>query len=103
MNKKGRKKLQKKLAQEAIYTYFDALTDLDRSLRDTYESKYISQIIKLQTSFTIKLKREEKLKICKKCLTYQTSKTQLIRFNSELKTKEFICKKCGDIRRFKYK
>lgn len=103
MNKKGRKKFQKKLASDAIDTYFNALEHLDSSLKEDFESKYIKQIIKLQTSFTIKLKRNEKLKICKKCFTYQNFQTQQIRFNSQLKTKEYICKNCGNIRRFKYK
>ena len=103
MNKKGRKKIQKKLASDAIDSYFNALEFLDSSLKENYESKYIKQIIKLQTSFTIKLEKTQKLKICKKCFTYQNSQTQQIRFNSQLKTKEYICKSCGDVRRFKYK
>lgn len=106
MNKKGRKKLQKNLAQEAIHSYFSILNKYCKSNEPIntfkeFEKKYIKEIIKLQTSFNIKLSREDKLKICKKCFTYQTPYTQLIRLNPKLLTKEYICKNCGNIRRFK--
>ena len=103
MNKKGRKKLQKQYAQSALDFYFNKLEEEFSSIPPQYQQLYVKEIIKLQTSFNIKLKRERKLKICKKCYTFQNSTTQRIRLNQKLKTKEYICKNCGNSRRFRYK
>lgn len=103
MNKKGRKKQQKQYAQNALTFYFNKLEEDFSSIPTQYQQLYVKEIVKLQTSFNIKLKREEKLKICKQCYTFQNSTTQCIRLNPKLKTKEYICKNCGSVRRFKYK
>lgn len=99
MKNKDKKLIQKKLAQENINLFFKLL---ETRFRPNFDNKYINEIKKLSQGFNIRLKREEKLKFCKKCNTYLDTKTREIRLNSTLKTKEYICKNCGTIRRFKY-
>ena len=101
MNKKGRKKLQKQYAKDAINTYF-SLLESGQYLKD-YEQEYVKQIILLQTSFTIPLSRTQKYKLCKQCYSYLSPQNVKIRFNPQLHTKEFICTNCGHRRRIPYK
>lgn len=100
MNNKERKQLQIELAKSNIQHFFKLL---DTRFNPEFDSHYIQEIQKLSQGFNIRLKREEKLKFCKKCLTYSNTKTREIRLNQTLKTKEYICKNCGNVRRFKYK
>ena len=100
MNNKQRKKLMQDYAKKNISFFFKLLDDRFYPKLDKY---YIREIKRLSTGFNIRLKREEKLKFCKKCNSYWDSNSREIRLNPNLKTKEFICKNCGFVRRFKYK
>lgn len=100
MKNKDKKLLQTNLAKENIEHFFNLLKT--RFYPD-FDSKYIKEIQNLSTSFNIRLSREQKLKFCKKCLTYLDVNSREIRFNPTFKTKEYICKNCGAVRRFKYK
>ncbi|MFP4402316.1 MAG: hypothetical protein ACLFPL_03710 [Candidatus Nanoarchaeia archaeon] len=101
MNKKGRKKLQKQYSKDAMNLYF-SLLESGKFLKE-YEQEYVKQIISLQTSFTIPLSQYQKYKLCKKCHSYLNAQSVKIRFNSKLRTKEFICSNCGHRRRIPYK
>ena len=100
MNNRERKKLMKNYARKNIDFFF---TLLERRFEPRCDSYYIKEILRFSTAFNIRLKREEKLKFCKKCYTYWNNENVKIRFNKKLKTKEYICKNCGYTRRFKYK
>lgn len=99
MKNKDRKNIQKELAQENINFFLKLLENKFNPLLD---NKYINEIKKLSQGFNIRLKREEKLKFCKKCDTYLSTQTREIRLNPNTKTKEYICKNCGYTRKFKY-
>ena len=100
MKNKDRKLIQKKLAQENISFFFKLL---ETRFNPKFDNKYLNEIKKLSQGFNIRLKRDEKLKFCKKCSSYLDINTREIRLNTILKTKEYICKNCGAVRRFKYK
>lgn len=106
MNKKQKKLAQKKYANLAFNDYFSFLNSLDEN-ELKLEKLYVKELIKLQTSFNLKLSKEIKLQLCKKCLTYhpihKEKKTLLIRLNSKTKTKNYICKNCGYTKRIPYK
>ncbi len=98
--KQSLKQLKTQLANENINYYFKLL---DNRFRPEFDNKYIQEIKKISQAFNIRLTREQKLKFCKKCNTYQTTKTREIRLNQTTKTKDYICKNCGYTRKFKYK
>lgn len=100
MKTKERKKVQLNFAEQNIEIFFNLL---DKRFKPKFDKHYIREIKKISQSFNIRLKREEKLKFCRKCETYWNSETREIRFNSKTHTKEYVCKNCGFIRRFKYK
>jgi RNase P subunit RPR2 len=98
--KSNKKKEQKKLVEKNINKLFRFI---ETNFYPKYNEKYIELILKLSKSFNYRLKREEKLKFCKKCKTPWNNSTRLIRLNKHNKTVEYICKNCGFKRRFKYK
>ena len=100
MNNKERKKIQLQYAQKNIDFFFNLL---DSRFKPEFDSTYIKEIKKISQGFNIRLTRDEKLKFCKKCNSYLDVNSREIRLNSTLGAKEFICKNCGDTRRFKYK
>lgn len=100
MKNKDKKLLQTKFAKENIEHFFNLL---ETRFNPEFDSKYIKEIQTLSQSFNIRLTREQKLKFCKKCLTYLDINSREIRFNSIFKTKEHICKNCSNVRRFKYR
>lgn len=100
MNNKDKKKLQTKYATENLEHFFNLLEKRENL---NFDQKYIQEIKKISQGFNIRLSKEQKLKFCTKCETYWDNKTREIRLNSILKTKEYICKNCSNVRRFKYK
>lgn len=101
MNKKHKKKLQKEYANTAVLDYF---SHLNKTNLEDISKLYVKEIIKFQTSFNLKLSKEQKLSFCKKCYSYHpTFKTLQIRLNSKLKCIEYICTSCKSVKRFKYK
>ena len=98
--KKKKKQFQREQAQKSIQIYLKLIQD---NTYPNYSSKYIKEIKKLSQGFRIRLNREQKLQFCKKCNTPWNSSTRNIRFNTENKTKEYICKKCGHIKKLRYK
>ncbi len=99
MVKKLNKKIKLEIAKENINFYFNLL---ETSFKSEYNQKYIKEIQKLSKGFNIRLNREQKLKFCKKCLIYHCTQTRQIRLNPLTKTKDYICKNCGETRKFKY-
>lgn len=101
MNNKDKKKIQNYYAKKNIDKLFNLL---DSRFYKDFDSKYIDEIKKFSTSFNIRLTREQKLKFCRKCNTYLSSKenTKKIRINPKLSAIEHICQNCGNIRRFKF-
>ena len=99
MKNKERKIIQSKLANDNIKVFYNLL---NTRFCPQLDSKYIFEIQKISQAFNIRLTREQKLKFCKKCLSFWTVDTRQIRFDSKSKTKEYICKKCSYVRRFKY-
>ncbi len=100
MKSSQRKEIQKEYAKQSISKYFNLIKN---NFYPTYNEKYIKEILKLSQSFNIRLSRNEKLNFCKKCLIKWDVKSREIRLNSKNQCREYICKKCGFIRRFKYK
>lgn len=100
MKNKDKKLLQTNLAKENIEHFFNLL---ETRFNPEFDSKYIKEIQNLSTSFNIRLTREQKLKFCKKCLCFWNVNTREIRLNPTFNTKEYICKNCSAVRRFKYK
>lgn len=99
MNNKEKKLIQKQYANENINFFFSLL---ENRFKPEYDEKYVKEIKKFSENFNIRLTREQKLKFCKKCNTYLTTQTLKIRLNSQTKTKEYICLKCNNIKKFKY-
>jgi RNase P subunit RPR2 len=81
-------------------TYFSLLKT---NKHPEYAHKYIKEIQKLSQTFNIRLKKEEKLQYCKKCLTPWNTKTKQIRLNPTNSCIEHICINCSFVRRYKYK
>lgn len=100
MNNKERKLIQTKLACHNIDFFFDLL---DNRFNCEFDKEYVKEIKKLSEGFNIRLKREQKLKFCRKCNSYLDISTREIRFNPKTFTKDYICKNCGCCRSFKYK
>lgn len=100
MNNKEKKQIQKQYAQTNLDYFFSLL---DTRFRPQFDKNYIKEIQKFSKSFNIRLSREQKLKFCKKCLTYWDTNTKQIRLNSKLGCIEHICKTCAFTRRFRYK
>lgn len=100
MKGKNKKEKQKELATSNIEKFFDLLKT---NFYPNYNSKYVKQIKEISQSFNIRLTREQKQKFCKKCNNYFTIKNREIRLNSNLKTKEIICKNCSSVKRYPYK
>jgi RNase P subunit RPR2 len=100
MKNKDRKKLQLNYAQKNIDFFFSLL---EKQFNPNFDKFYIREIKKLSQSFNIRLKREEKLKFCKTCEIFWNAKTREIRLNDKTKCKEYICKNCSYVRKFKYK
>lgn len=98
MKNKEKKKYVKSLAEENLNYFFSLL---EKRFFPEYDKFYIKEIKRISQSFNIRLKREEKLKFCKKCETYLDSKTLEIRINSG--SKDYICKNCGSVRKFRFK
>ena len=99
MKNKERKKLQLEFANYNIDFFFKLL---DERFKPDFDKMYVREIKRLSQGFNVRLKREQKLKFCKKCDTYWDSTTREIRFNSTFICKEYICKNCSYVRRFKY-
>ena len=99
MNKKFAIKKNKKngLAEENIKIFSDLLKN---NFYEDYNKLYSQEILKISKSFNIRLKNR-KLLFCKNCLVLWDTKTRKIRLNKRLKTKEYICLKCGYIKRFR--
>lgn len=100
MNNKERKKLQLSLARKNIDFHFNLLESRFYPELDKF---YVNEIKKFSRMFNIRLKREEKLKFCNKCSSFWNTENVWIRFNSNLCVKEYICKNCSYVRRFRYK
>ena len=100
MKNKDKKTFQNNYANENIKFYFELL---EKRENPNFDKKYIQEIKKISQGFNIRLTKEQKLKFCSKCETYWDVNTRQIRLNSTLKTKEYICKNCANVRRFKYK
>ena len=99
MKASERKKFQRHFAKENINHYFKLLED---EFKPEFNIDYIRDIKRLSEGFNIRLKREDKLKFCKKCNIYWNVNTREIRLNPTLKCKEYICKNCSYVKRFKY-
>lgn len=100
MKNKQRKKIKNFYVKKNIEKYFELL---QKRFEPSFDEKYIKEIINLCSSFNIRLKKEDKIKFCKKCNTYFNIQTREIRFNNLTKTKDYICKNCGFTRKFPYK
>lgn len=100
MNNKQRKQIQLHYAKENIDYFFELL---ETRFCPEYDKMYVRDIKRLSEGFNIRLTREQKLKFCKKCNIYWNVNTREIRLNPKLSAKEYICKNCGFIRRFRYK
>lgn len=100
MKNQNKKNLQKEYANKAIQKYFSFL---DVKFYPPYNEVYIKEILKISKSFNIRLKKEEKLKFCKKCFSYLNFDNKKIRVNKNTKCVEHICKNCGNIKRIRYK
>lgn len=100
MKNKDRKKIQLLYAKENISHYFNLL---EQRFCPKYDSLYVKEIQILSQGFNIRLDRDQKLKFCKKCRCFWNIESREIRFNPRLCTKEYICRNCGFVRRFRYK
>ena len=97
---KGFKNLKKDFAEKNISKLFKLL---ESNFFENYNKKYVKLILKISESFNIRLKRSQKQKFCRKCLTFFTSKNRKIRVNKKLKAIEYICLECSNIKRYRYK
>jgi len=98
MKNKDIKKLQINYAKTNIEFFLKLLKE---NFNPDFNKLYIKEIKRLSQGFNIRLNREQKLQFCKKCNIYWSVDTRQIRLNSKDKTKEYICKKCGHVKRIK--
>ena len=91
------KKIKNKVARENIDFYFDLL---EKRSKPEYDLEYLREVLRLSQAFNIRLTREEKLKFCRKCLCWFDVTSREVRVCSHTGTKDYICKKCGTVRRF---
>ena len=99
MKARDRKKIQFEYAKKNISYFFNLL---DSRFKPKFDKFYIRDIKRLSQGFNIRLSREQKLKFCKKCNVFWNVNTREIRFNKDLKAKEYICKNCSYVKRFPY-
>lgn len=100
MNNKERKLIQREYSNKNIEFFFSLL---ESRFRPEFDKRYILEIENLSKSFNIRLKREQKLKFCKKCKCFLNSESREIRLNPKNSCVEHICKNCGFVRRFRYR
>lgn len=66
--------------------------------------QYIKRAWKLKMRFKLKLDFDLKTSFCKRCFNvWIPGKTVKIRFDERHKTIQYLCLKCGFVKRFKYK
>jgi len=99
-NNSKKKSIKQEYALKNINLFYNLL---ESRFEIEYEKYYIKEILKLSTSFNIRLTREQKQKICKKCYSYLNSENKQIRLNKNNCCIEHICLNCGNVRRYKYK
>lgn len=97
---RNRKVVQKDLAKDNIDHFFELL---EKRFYPDFDTKYVKNIKDIAKSFNIRLSREEKLKFCNRCNIFWNSETREIRLNAKLGAKEYICRNCGHVRRFRYR
>ena len=100
MKNKAKKNKQIECAKYNLNYFFKLL---DERFYPKYDKFYIKEIKSISQSFNIRLTREQKLKFCKRCNTYQDIDTRDVRINPKTKTINYICKICNYARRFRYK
>ena len=99
MNNKDRKKLQLELAKNNLDKFFGLL---ETRYCPEMDKNYIREIKRITEGFNIRLKREQKLKFCKKCNSHLNIESKKIRINPKTCAVEHICNNCGDTRRYKF-
>lgn len=98
MKNKDRKQLQANLGKENLEFFIELLKSRKNP---QFDSQYIREIKKISQGFNIRLTREQKLLFCQKCsLFFEKENTQKIRFDSKNFTKNYICPRCNNIKRF---
>lgn len=100
MKNKAKKNLKIDYAKQNIEHFFNLL---ETRFYPSFDKLYVREIKRFSEGFNIRLSREQKLKFCKKCNCYWNVESRNIIFNKKLKTKEYHCKNCDYIKRFKYK
>ena len=98
MHRKGKPFYQIKIAKERIKKL------LGMAKKSKKQQRYISLAKKISMRYNIRLKKNIKRKICKKCNIYLVpGKTCSVRLDSKNKTIIIKCKKCNTLYRYPYK
>lgn len=98
--KQNKKKIQLHYANKAIEKYLILIKE-DKFSK--YHKEYVKELQTISKTFNRRLKRDEKIQFCKKCLIPWNSNTKTIRINSKLRCIEHRCNNCSYSRRFPYK
>ncbi len=91
---------QTQIAKERM----DKLLRLGKISDSEKSKRYLELAFKIGMRYNIRIPKEEKRRICKKCLSFLIpEKTSVIRVNPKQQAVIITCKNCGSIKRFPYR
>ncbi len=98
----GKKRYAKKIAKERIDILFTLADKATKNNDFELARRYVELILKISRKYKVRLKKEQKYMICKKCHTYllpgKTAKVRLKRGKVVVK-----CERCGNYKRYPIK
>ncbi len=101
------KRKSKKIIKETVSARIEHLLSEARnsySLHPERSERYLKLVWKLVEKYKVRLSKEQKLSFCKKCFVlWIPGKTVNVSFDLRHSVLQYECKKCGFVRRLKYK
>ncbi len=98
----GKKRYAKKIAKERIEILFSMANKATKNNEFDLARRYVDLILKISRKYKVRLKKEQKYRICKKCHTYlvpgKTAKVRLKKGKVVVK-----CERCGNYKRYPIK
>ena len=97
---KKQKSKQKQIAKERIIRLFEQAEQMFKQ-DPKYSNRYVELAIKISTKYKVRIPRELKRRICKKCKSYLVpNRNCVVRLLN--KTVHYFCKICNHINRYPY-
>jgi ribonuclease P protein subunit RPR2 len=99
--KKSRKIFIKRTVQDAVDILLKE-AEVNFNTHPERTKRYLKMVWDLAKKYNLRLRREQKLKFCKKCfMLWVPNETVKISFDRKHTFFEFVCRTCGYKKRFK--